>query len=193
MPLNSLSSLNNRLVDLRLVGAEIRKGGSMAGEATSESGPEEETPKKGSKIPLILGILLALMGGAGGFFAVQQGMIGGASKEDHAESQAFVEDMPELAFVPLETLVINLPASSDAQHLLFTAQLEVNPAYASEVSSLLPRIVDVLNGYLRAVKVSELENPTALIRLRAQMLRRVQVVVGEGRVNDLLIMEFVLN
>jgi len=32
-----------------------------------------------------------------------------------------------------------------------------------------------------------------LLRLRSQMLRRVQVVTGEGRVRDLLIMEFVLN
>jgi flagellar FliL protein len=76
---------------------------------------------------------------------------------------------------------------------LFTAQLEVEPAYSQEVTDLMPRIVDVLNGYLRAVKVAELEDPTALIRLRAQMLRRVQVVVGDGRVKDILIMEFVLN
>ena len=32
-----------------------------------------------------------------------------------------------------------------------------------------------------------------LVRLRAQMLRRVQMVTGEGRVRDLLITEFVLN
>ena len=58
---------------------------------------------------------------------------------------------------------------------------------------LRPRILDVLNGYLRAVEVAELEDPSALVRLRAQMLRRIQVVAGEGRVNDLLISEFVLN
>jgi flagellar FliL protein len=29
--------------------------------------------------------------------------------------------------------------------------------------------------------------------LRAQMLRRVQIVAGEGRIRDLLIMEFVLS
>ena len=58
---------------------------------------------------------------------------------------------------------------------------------------LMPRILDVLNGYLRAVEVSQLDDPTALIRLRAQMLRRVQIVTGEGRVRDLLVTEFVLN
>ena len=57
----------------------------------------------------------------------------------------------------------------------------------------MPRILDVLNTYLRAVEVRDLEQPASLARLRAQMLRRVQVVTGEGRVRDLLITEFVLN
>ena len=57
----------------------------------------------------------------------------------------------------------------------------------------MPRVLDVLNSYLRAVEVSDLEDPSALVRLRAQMLRRVQIVTGEGRVRDLLVTEFVLN
>ena len=39
----------------------------------------------------------------------------------------------------------------------------------------------------------DIEDPAALARLRAQMLRRIQVVTGEGQVRDLLITEFVLN
>jgi flagellar FliL protein len=58
---------------------------------------------------------------------------------------------------------------------------------------LMPRILDVLNTYLRAVDVRDLEQPAAIARLRAQMLRRIQVVTGEGRVRDLLITEFILN
>ena len=57
----------------------------------------------------------------------------------------------------------------------------------------MPRVLDTLNTYLRAVDVADLENPAALAKLRAQMLRRVQVVTGEGRVRDLLVTEFVLN
>jgi len=57
----------------------------------------------------------------------------------------------------------------------------------------MPRILDVLNSYLRAVAITDLEDPTAMARLRAQMLRRVQIVTGEGRVRDLLVTEFVLN
>jgi len=155
---------------------------------------EEDAPKKGSKLPLILGVVLAVLGGGGGFMAVQMGIIGGSSTEEAQEEVVEeAEPLPALAFVPMETLVVNLPESAEAKHLLFTAQLEVEPAYTQEVTDLLPRVVDVLNGYLRSVEMAELENPTALVRLRAQMLRRVQVVVGDGRVKDILIMEFVLN
>ncbi len=154
---------------------------------------EEDSPKKASKLPLILGVVLALVGGGGGFMAVQMGLLGGAPEEEIVEEVEEAELLPDLAFVELETLVINLPQNAQAKHLLFTAQLEVEPAYVQDVTDLIPRIVDVLNGYLRAVDLAELEDPTALIRLRAQMLRRVQVVVGDGRVKDILIMEFVLN
>jgi len=166
----------------------------MAEDANLDGNQQNESPEKRSKLPLMLGLVFAILGGGGGFMAVQMGMIGGASmEEEYVDEEYSAEELPALAFVPMETLVINLPESAAARHLLFTAQLEVDPMYADEVTSLLPRVVDVLNGYLRAVKLSEIEDPTALIKLRAQMLRRVQVVVGDGRVNDILIMEFVLN
>ena len=71
--------------------------------------------------------------------------------------------------------------------------MALTPKYAAEVTLLLPRIVDVMNGYLRALDPKVMEDPAALVRIRAQMLRRIQIVTGEGRVRDLLITEFVLN
>lgn len=149
-------------------------------------------PKRRPKLPLVLGLVLAVAGGAGGFLAVQAGIIGGAplAVEDHAPE---AEPLAPMAFVPLAPLIVNLPGSGDRRFLRFAAQLEVDPAHLDEVTALTPRVVDVLNGYLRAVEVAEIEDPAALIRLRAQMLRRVQVVAGPGRVRDLLVMEFVVN
>ncbi len=162
---------------------------------TAEADAPEEAPKKASKLPLILGVVLAVVGGGGGFFAVQSGILFGSSDDDHeaevAEADAVAR--PEVSFVAIDPLVISLPSSGGRDHLRFAAQLEVPPEYAAEVEAIKPRIVDVLNGYLRAVDLAELDDPTALIRLRSQMLRRVQVVAGKGRVGDLLIMEFVLS
>ncbi|MCG3269095.1 flagellar basal body-associated protein FliL [Yoonia sp. I 8.24] len=162
---------------------------------SEESDTPENTPAKGSKKPLLIGIVLALLGAGGGFFAVQSGMLGGGEYVEEAEAQDDSHTpTPEVAtFVALDPLVISLPRSGGRDHLRFSAQLEVAPEYADEVAAITPRIVDVLNGYLRAVDLADLEDPAALTRLRGQMLRRVQIVAGEGRVHDLLIMEFVLS
>ena len=162
--------------------------------------PTDDAPPKKSKMPLILGLVLALAGGGGGFFVVNAGLIGGGDdaavdeSADHAAETGdhVTDDVPApVAFVPLEPMVISLQGAQ--KYLRFTAQLEVDPTQQADIVAITPRIVDVLNGYLRAVDMAELADPAALMRLRAQMLRRVQVVAGGDGVRDLLIMEFVLN
>jgi flagellar FliL protein len=152
--------------------------------------PAEAKPKRSRK-GLLIGLGLALLGAGGGFYAVQSGLLFPPPEPGKAESD--IAALPDVGFVAIETLVISLGPGSGSRHLSFSAQLEVAHGYEEEVRSILPRVVDVLNGYLRAVDIAELEDPSSLMRLRAQMLRRIQIVTGEGRVRDLLIMEFVLN
>lgn len=178
----------------------------MSDVATSEEAAE--APKKGKK-GLLFGLIGALVLGGGGFYATYSGLILGpsgesemAAAEDHGggggggghgggEEVAYVDS--NVAFVELQPLTISLGRFATSRHLRFQAHLEVNPGMAAEVEHLSPRILDVLNTYLRAIAESELEDPASMNRLRAQMLRRVQVVAGEGNVKDLLITEFVLN
>ncbi len=154
--------------------------------------PQEAAPKKKSKKPLFIGLVLALVLGGAGFYAAWSGMILGGG-EEHADAEAPVGALPDIAFVPVDPLVITLGSGNSVRHLRFTSQIEVAAPHAAEVQMLLPRIVDVLNGYMRAIDVAKLEDPAALIRIRAHLLRRIQIVTGEGRVRDLLVTEFVLN
>ena len=155
----------------------------------------EDVPKKKSKKPLLIGLVLAFLLGGGGIYAVYSGMILGAKPTEEATAEHPVpsDSLPPIAFVPIDPLIISLGPRAGSRHLRFRAQLEVNPDHKGDVETLLPRVLDVLNSYLRAVDLSDIEDPSALINLRAQMLRRIQLVTGEGRVRDLLIMEFVLN
>ena len=153
--------------------------------------PLDAAPEKKSKLPMIIGFVLALLLGGGGFYATFAGMIlaphDAAKNQEHGPSA-----LPDIAFVPIDSIVISLGAASKNSQLKMTAQLEVDKAYVADVTLLMPRIVDVLNSYLRAVETAQLEDPAGLITLRAQMLRRIQVVTGEGRVRDLLISEFII-
>lgn len=156
----------------------------------SEATQSEDAPPRRSKMPLILGLVLALLLGGGGFFVTSTGLIGGKTGEVTEHPPA---DLPEIAFLPIAPVTVSVPGSASDSHLRFTAQLEVAAAHAAEVEMLMPRIVDVLNGYLRAVEPASLQEAGALIRIRAQLLRRIQIVTGEGRVRDLLVTEFLLS
>lgn len=159
---------------------------------------EDVVEKKPSKLPMIIGVVLALAGGGGGFFAVQSGLLGGApaadaAHEDGADEHIVDAPLPDVGFVEVPQLTVTLGPSSRAKHLRFRASLEVPKSHISEIEGILPRVQDVLNSYLRALEIEDLESPGALIKLRGQMLRRVKLVAGEGRVRDLLVLEFVLN
>ncbi|GAA6208926.1 flagellar basal body-associated FliL family protein [Cognatishimia sp. WU-CL00825] len=163
---------------------------------TETADPHTEVPKKKSKLPLILGLVLALLGAGGGFFATQSGLLGGAAKPPKQLAEPVVPltpDLAEIAFVALDPMIVSLGPNAQNRHLRFRAQLEVPIQHQAEVTAILPRVVDVLNNYLRALGPHDIERQDALILLRVQMLRRIQIVTGKGRVRDLLVMEFVLN
>lgn len=151
----------------------------------------DEALKKRSKKPLLIGVVLALVLGGAGFYATWAGLIFEAGTKDEGEAEP--GPLQGIAFVPLETMVVSLGSDSGSEHLRFTAQVEVVDSATADVTLLKPRILDVLNSYLRAIDTAAIEDPRAMAQLRAQMLRRVQIVTGEGRVRDLLITEFVLN
>ena len=163
---------------------------------------EQEAPPRRSRLPLLLGAILGLAFGAGGFFAAYTGLLPcGPDTEAHGKSEGGGSTVgapgpsagDETEFVAIDPMVVMLGPAAGGRHLRFRAELEVLPGASGAVSRLMPRILDVLNGYLRAVPPEELEAPSALVRIRAQMLRRIQLVTGEGRVRDLLVTEFVLN
>lgn len=153
-----------------------------------------DSPPKPSRRPLILGLVLAPVLGGAGFYAAWSGLLPLPGASAPAEPAALaVSPVPAAAFVPVDPITINLGARGQARHLRFVAQLEVPQAHVAEVTRQMPRIVDVLNTYLRALDLPDIEAPAALGRLRGQMLRRVRLVVGADRVTDLLVMEFVFN
>ena len=140
---------------------------------------ETEEPAKKSKMPLIIGLVLAIAGAGGGFYAVQSGLLpfgnSGAQPAEHAAKEApegvdkgeSAEEIAKLAFIEMEPIVITLRKASGINQLRFRAQLEVDQVNQAEVEKVLPRVVDVLNSYLRALELEDLTDPMALPKIRA--------------------------
>jgi len=178
-------------------------------QATAEG---DAPPKKSSKM-LLFALIGALVLGGGSFYAVFSGMValpfglGGAAQDgagEHAKGNPddaaytdgyapAADDFEMPGFVAVDPIVISLGPDAGARHLKVTVQVETAPDMTDTVAALTPRIADVLNTFLRAVDARMFERPSAMVRLRAQMLRRVQLVSPPGAVRDILVQEFVLN
>lgn len=158
---------------------------------------EEPQQQKATKAPLLISVAAASVLGALFFSLTYSGLILPKANDEPVEqveeAHIIAEPLPALQFIPIEPLMVSLGSAANGKQLRFEGYLEVNPAHLQEVSDLMPRIMDVLNTYLRAVDYSDIEEPTSLLKLRLQMLRRVQIVVGDGRVNDLLVSKFLLS
>lgn len=152
--------------------------------------PAPEKPRKSRKL---LGVLAMILGasalGGGGFYAAHSGMI--PELGPGARNAAPKGDTT--SFIAIEPVTVSLSPDASVRYLRFGAQLEIDPAAQAEITRLTPRIIDVLNIYLRAVDPADLAEPAMMTRMRAQILRRIRIVTGGERVRDLLITEFVLS
>jgi flagellar FliL protein len=163
---------------------------------SENSGINIPPKSKKSKLQFIMSALLLITGAGGGFAVVSLGLIGGTNNStspNETHSTAPILGNEAIAFVPLDPMLVSIKDGANNRILRFVAQLEVNPDAVREVENIRPRIVDILNGYLRALEIEDLEAPAALMKIRSQMLHRVRIVAGENRINDLLVMEFVIN
>ncbi len=158
---------------------------------TAQAPPPTTGGTKGKRraVPLMLGLVGAALMGGGAFFAVYSGMILAPSSPDARPAPVATD----FAHIPVENITVSLTPGSGARFLRFSGQIEVAERSVADMERLQPRFLDLINTYLRAVEVSDLAEPAAIIRLRAQILRRLQVLAGDGHVRDFLITEFVLN
>lgn len=161
----------------------------MSDTATDDTAAAE--PKRRSRKTLPLALLGAVVLGGAGFYGMYAGLI--PLPEQTSDRSAPGLESRDVAHVALGPLLVNVGSRADGGHLRFAAKVETSSRALREVSALEPRFSDILNSYLRALEPHELQDPAALMRLRAQLLRRFRMVAGEDQVLDLLITEFVLN
>lgn len=163
----------------------------------TDDNTEEEAPKKSRK-PMLIGLILFVLLGGGGFYATFSGMLsvsallGGSeaegtdeASEDHVESSAF-------AFASVGEMVIPLGPKANSDFLILEAEVEVSPEEKEAINAQMPRIRDMFNTYLRAVEARDLEAQDATLRLRAHLLRRIGVLIAPLEARDLLFTTFIL-
>lgn len=171
----------------------------------------EDAPRRRSRAPILIGLAGCLAAAGGGYFATSSGavalpgavagMLGGGGGDAHGEHgkdeggkdhAAAPEGYEFPAYVPVEQMVIPLGPNAKAEFLVIETAIETAPADVQAFENLRPRVRDVFNTFLRTVEESDIEDPSATLRLRAQLLRRVRAVAAPLSPRDVLITSFIL-
>ncbi len=156
----------------------------------------------GKKKLLILaaaGLVLVLGGGAGGAWFL--GLLGGgderaasAEAAAAAEQAASARRRGAVVFVDMPDVLVNLQALGQrARFLKLKVALEVaDEAAANQVKTLMPRVMDSFQTYLRALTVEEVSGAGALHRLKEELTARVNLALEPVQVDDVLVKEMLV-
>ncbi len=161
-----------------------------ATEATDATPGEEVVPGKSKKKLLILaGAPLLLLAIGGGLWF--SGMLPGSHKvEEPATAQA---QAAQPVFIDLPEVIVNMNAGGRrATFLKMRIKLEIAAADQAAVQALQPRIMDLVQTYLRELRPEELRGSMGTHRLREELLSRINIAVAPARVRDVLFVEMLV-
>ena len=159
-------------------------------EGASDASKTQEVKKSKSivKLALFIGLPLLILGGAGAFlFLTETGhhLMGKKDKEPEPE-----KEKPEtLSFFTIPEMMVNLlPNGKKTPFLRLGLKLELPNAESQKaIDSLLPRIIDQYQMYLRGLRVEDIENTAGIHRLREELLKRVYIVTNPIKIKIVLI------
>ncbi len=165
-------------------------------DAPDEDGIVELRERKGlsgKKLVLmfILPALLLLAGGGGGA-AYLLGAVGGG-EDEVAEEVAEAAD-EEVLFYDLPEILVNLnTGAKQASYLKIQVALELNdPEAIPVIESMMPRVIDNFQVYLRELRREDLSGSAGIYRLKEELLVRVNTAVHPARINDVLFKEMLV-
>jgi flagellar FliL protein len=148
------------------------------------------------KIVAIAGLLVVLGGGGAAFYFF--GMSSGKSADEAAAESVKTEadKLPaeKAAFFEIPDIIVNIqtPDSTPA-YLKLSVALELDKIEAkAAIEPVLPRIVDQFQTYLRELRVEDIRGSAGVMRLKEELLRRVNLAVAPTPVRDVLLKEMIV-
>jgi flagellar FliL protein len=164
--------------------------------------PEGDAPKQGfigkllsNKLILFGGVgaiaLLALGGGAYFFFF--------AGEEKPAQlAEGAPEPLPptppNVTFYDIPDIIVNIQGTdSSPVYLKLSVSLELDsPEEEAGLKALQPRITNEFQGYLRELRVDDLKGSAGIVRLKEELLRRINTSAAPYRVRDVLLKQMLV-
>jgi len=156
-------------------------------------------PKKGlarfltKKMLMILvpALLLVLGGGGAGayFFLFKKN-----DKNQEAKADEVPLTPPKVAFSDMQDILVNIQSNDGTPaYLKLGVSLELeDDAQKTAIQPLMPRITDQFQAYLRELRLDDLKGSAGVLRLKEELLRRVNVAAAPYHVRDVLLKEMIV-
>lgn len=161
-------------------------------EGAAKEGEEgAEAPKKKSfLIFIIIGVVVVLAAAGAGFF-----FLSGKPAEEgtKTEEKKVAEAVPH-AFHDLPEMIVNLSSSTDESHFLkLKATLElVSEEEAKKLETVLPRVIDDFQVYLRELRPEDLQGSVGTYRLKQSLLMRANQSAYPVQITNVLVREMLV-
>lgn len=162
---------------------------------------EEGGSKSGRKRLLIViaAVLVLILGGAAaayftGLLQPLIDMLGGGKDVAQVEDNAQPMISGDAVFYDLQEMLVNINTGGRKPvYLKIRVSLELDKGDdIARVETMMPRIVDNFQVYLRELRVEDLKGSAGMYRLREELLKRVNVAVSPAKVNDVLFKEMLV-
>jgi flagellar FliL protein len=189
---------------------EEKKEGGAEG-APAEGAVEGEGGGKKSKKKLIIFAVLGLvilLGGAGAA-AYFLGFLGGHDdklacenvKEGDEHYDACAEELAKAAsgatpgvFIEIPDMIVNLNSpAKQPRFLKISLKVELEKVEDQKTfETVLPRVVDQFQTYLRELRVEDLRGSSGMYRMKIELINRVRAAAPSIKVSDVLFQEILI-
>ncbi len=166
-------------------------------DATPEGEGEAAPKKKGlkgllSKKMLMIAVPALLLviggGGAGAYF-----LMGKKANTETAKEEVPLTP-PKVAFSDMADILVNIQSSDGTPaYLKLGVSLEMEDEEQKKaMEPLMPRVTDQFQAYLRELRLDDLKGSAGVLRLKEELLRRVNVAAAPYHVRDVLLKEMIV-
>ncbi|MDP1556265.1 MAG: flagellar basal body-associated FliL family protein [Hyphomonas sp.] len=96
------------------------------------------------------------------------------------------------AYVQVKEMIITVGSAPATRYLKMNVSIITTSGNTSAVKDAEPMLIDAFNTYLRSIEMQDFEDPGFYPRMREQLARRSELVLGSGVSKGILITEFLL-
>lgn len=163
--------------------------------------PDKEPKKKGGKLKLIILLAVAVAVLAAGGFAAWKFLLQAAPSGDGSANQtnqteggvARDEVAAKAQLVTMDSFVVNLSDPMGRRYLKVTMEVEVaDAAAAAELTAAMPKVKDTLLLLLSSKAFADISSLDSKIELKNQIVDRLNLIIGRGKVRNVYFTEFVV-